>query len=197
MTAGDAAADRPVTVIVRRRVRPELADEYDRWLADVNALASSFPGHLGVEVARPADPAVQDYVLIFRFDSREQLAAWEASPDRAAALARAERFTVGTPSVERVTGLEYWFTLPLDAARRPPPRLKMALVTAAGLYPLVLFLVPQLGRALGSLPRALASLVSTTVMIGLMTYAVMPALTRVLAPWLFAGRRDAVQAAGD
>lgn len=183
--------DGPVTVIVRRRVHPEMAGEFERWLADVNALASSFPGHLGVEVARPAEPAAQDYVLVFRFDSRENLAHWEESPERARALARAEPFTVGTPTVERVTGLEYWFTLPGDAARRPPPRYRMAIATVAGLYPLVLFLAPAIARVLAPLPGGIGTLVSTSVMVGLMTYAVMPLLTRAFAFWLFAGRREA------
>lgn len=192
-----AAGGDPVTVIVRRRVHPEMTAEFERWLSDVIAVASGFPGHLGVEVARPAEPAAQDYVLVFRFDSRENLARWEESPERARALARAEPFTVGAPTVERVTGLEYWFTLPGDAARRPPPRYRMAIATVAGLYPLVLFLAPAMGRVLAPLPRGIGTLVSTSVMVGLMTYAVMPLLTRAFAFWLFAGRGDAARVGTD
>lgn len=182
---GGTTSPTPVTIVVRRRVRPERVADYEAWQAGILAEASKFPGHLGAEVLRPANPALQDYVLIFRFDSEENLRRWEESPVRAEWLAKVTEFSTGTPTVEKVTGMEYWFKLPYDAGRRPPPRWKMAVVTVIALWPLILFVVPLLARLFGFLPRPVASLGSTIVMVGLMTFLVMPALTRMFARWLF------------
>lgn len=173
-----------VTVVVRRRVRPDAHDAFEGWLREVIATASRFDGHLGAEVIRPSTPA-QDWVLVFRFASREQLAVWEASRERAEALEAVRAHTLGEASVEAVTGLEYWFTLPANAAIRPPPPWKMAIVTVVGLYPLILFVAPLLGRAFAPLPGPLGTLLTVCTMVALMTWGVMPLLVRTFRPWLF------------
>lgn len=176
-------SDGPVTVVVNRRVKPGTEARVEEWLHGITAEALRFPGHLGVNVIRPPSAATGDYVLIFRFDTYEHLRAWEESPARAEWLKRAEEFTVGAPRVRKVTGLEYWFDAPGQPG--PPPRHKMTLVTVLGIYPLLILLVPTLRSLLHGLPELIAALVSALIMVGLMTYAVMPLLTRLLAPWLF------------
>lgn len=179
------SADDAITVVVRRRVRRERVSDFEGWLRGIIGAATAFEGHAGALVIRPDDPANQDYVIVFRFAKAEQLARWEESEERAAWLARVEPLTVGAPQIERVTGLEYWFQLPDHAARRPPPRYKMAAVTLLAIYPMVLVLVPLLAAWLAPLPRALATLLTAMTLVALMTWAVMPALTRLFARWLF------------
>ena len=177
--------DAGVSVVVRRRIDPERAQDFEAWLAGVLAAASSFEGHQGAQVLQPEDPSRQDYVLLFRFATAAQLRAWETSDVARTWLAKAEAFTREL-RIEKLTGLEFWFHVPGSAgARRPPPRPKMAVATVVGLYPLILFVAPVLGRALGAQPRPLAVLASTSIMVLLMTYAVMPAVTRLLSRWLF------------
>ncbi len=81
--------DAGVTVVVRRRVRPDVGVEFDAWLKGILAATAAFPGHLGANVVRPAPGAEQDWVVIFRFDTAAHLEAWERSPERAEWLARA------------------------------------------------------------------------------------------------------------
>ncbi|HEX8698808.1 MAG TPA: antibiotic biosynthesis monooxygenase [Myxococcaceae bacterium] len=176
-------ADGPVTVIVSRRVKPGTEARFEEWLRGVTAEAMRFPGHLGVNVIRPSSATAGDYVLIFRFDTYGHLQAWEESSVRAEWLSRATEFTVGEARIRRVNGLEFWFDAP--GQPRPPPRHKMVLVTVLGIYPLLIFVLPALRSLLRALPDLLAALVSAGVMVSLMTYAVMPLLTRLLAPWLF------------
>lgn len=184
MTSTAAAA--PVTVVVRRRIRPDAHEAFDAWMEGIIGVASTFEGHIGANVVRPSSPASdQDHVLIFSFDSPETLAAWEHSDERAAWLKKAEPLIDGEISVQKVSGLEYWFQLPSSAGRAPPPRWKMAAVTIVALYPLIRFLSPHLGELFSFLPGPLVPLASLTVMVSLMTWAVMPTLTRLLARWLF------------
>lgn len=177
--------DAGVTVVVRRRVRPEAGVEFDAWLKGILAATAAFPGHLGANIVRPAPGAEQDWMVIFRFDTAAHLEAWERSPERAEWLSRAEALTIGEADKQTVTGLEYWFSLPDQAATRPPPAWKMAVVTLTGLFPLVLFLAPFLARLLAALPQALAVLLTVATLVALMTWVVMPVLVRLARPWLF------------
>jgi antibiotic biosynthesis monooxygenase (ABM) superfamily enzyme len=176
-----------VTVVVRRTIQPDATAAFEEWLRGIIRVSSGFEGHGGVEVIRPAPDQGQDWVIVFRFDSQEQLAAWDASPERAAWLAQVEPLTVSS-SVEVVSGLEYWFTLPGDAGTQPPPRWKMAVVTTLGLYPLVLWVGPWLSQFGDALPHPLTVLITLMILVAFMTWGVMPILIRLLRPWLF-GRR--------
>jgi antibiotic biosynthesis monooxygenase (ABM) superfamily enzyme len=47
----------PVTVVVRRRVKPGLEAQYEAWLARLTAgAAQNFPGYVGAEFHRPPRP---------------------------------------------------------------------------------------------------------------------------------------------
>ncbi|MFT7624668.1 MAG: antibiotic biosynthesis monooxygenase (ABM) superfamily enzyme [Myxococcota bacterium] len=174
-----------VTVVVRRRVRPDAVDAFEEWLTGILTASAAFPGHLGASVARPAPGARQDYVVIFRFASDQHLAVWEQSDQRADWLSRVDALTIGQAKLSQVTGLEFWFTLPGHAAAQPPPAWKMAMVTLLGLFPLVYLLAPELRELLSGLPPLWASLLTVATLVALMTWVVMPALIRLARPWLF------------
>ncbi|MEM9114712.1 MAG: antibiotic biosynthesis monooxygenase [Myxococcota bacterium] len=177
--------DGSVSVVVRRRIHPELQADFEIWLSSIIDAASAFEGHLGAQVLRPADPAEQDYVLLFRFATPAQHEAWRTSSAAREWLEKGKAFTRGDAHIQTMTGLEFWFRVPGNAGRRPPPRSKMVVATVIGLYPLILFVAPVLAVAFRDLPRPLAVLLSTLCMVILMTYAVMPLVTRTLSRWLF------------
>lgn len=176
--------ENPVTVIVRRRVHAQVTLSFEEWQRKAMATVARFPGHLGTEVIRPEDPARQDYVIIFRFATAGQLDAWEKSAERSRLLAEVEPMTERS-STEKVSGLEYWFSLPTHAGNVPPPRWKMALVTVLAIYPLVMFFVPFMVRLLDAIPHFAATLVTVCSMVTAMTWLVMPLLTRAFARFLY------------
>lgn len=174
----------PVTVVVRRRVKPGREPEYERWIKDITQVALAFEGHLGMNVFKPQD-AGDAYILVYKFDSGEHLDRWLNSPVRADFVKRAE-LLCDEFSAEHVTGLESWFTLPGARVMTPPPRWKMALVTCATVWLMGLALGPLLREPLSArLPLPLAALVTTAVMVALLTWVVMPQLTKLLRRWLF------------
>lgn len=59
-----------------------------------------------------------------------------------------------------------------------PPRWKVAVLTWVGIYPLITTLLWVLGPVLGGLPLPAVTLALTIVLVSLMTFVVMPALTR-------------------
>lgn len=181
--------DEPVTVVVSRRARPGRETELEEWLRGVTAAAARFPGHLGATVHRPAPPDQTDHVLVFRFATVPDLQRWNASQERARWLAAAEPLTSGAPRGQVLTGLEGWFTLPGREVVTPPPRWKTALVTAPVIYLLVVGLTLLAGPLLNRFPLLLRTALTTLLLVTLMTWVVMPPVTRVLHRWLFPGPR--------
>jgi uncharacterized protein len=134
------------------------------------------PGHVG-----------DAWHVVFRFASAANLADWESSPERAELLASGESL-VHTTNMHRVSGLETWFTLPGRTAPAPP-RWKMFLVSAAGIYLLNILLTTLYGGYIaGWWPIVRVALVSIPVT-ALMTWFVMPRAARALASWLYAPSR--------
>jgi antibiotic biosynthesis monooxygenase (ABM) superfamily enzyme len=79
--------------------------------------------------------------------------------------------------------LEFWFS-PEKHQGRAPGKHKMALVTFFALWPLVHF-IPQWTNRLSDV-SLIGEVTSLATIVLLMTYLVMPAVTRLLSPWLFA-----------
>jgi uncharacterized protein len=179
----------PVTTTVTRRVKPGHEALYEQFLEAIIAAASRFPGHLGAEVYRPQTAAAGPYRVVYRFDTAQHLRAWLDSPEHAAWLERAEPHVLGPLHRQVLTGLEGWFTLATQPATPPPPRSKMAILTWVTIFPLITLLVVATAPLLGRLPLVARLAVTTGVTVSLMTWVVMPRVTRLLHRWLYPDRR--------
>jgi hypothetical protein len=183
-----ADAEGPVTTTVTRRVKPGHEAAYEGFLEGIIAAASRFPGHLGAQVFRTQTAAAGEYRIVYRFDSAAHLHAWLDSPEHAAWLERAEPHVIGPLQRQVLTGLESWFTLPSQPGLPPPPY-KMALVTWAAIFPLITGVVVATAPLVGGLPLVARLAVTTAVTVPLMTWVVMPRVTRLLHRWLYPDRR--------
>jgi antibiotic biosynthesis monooxygenase (ABM) superfamily enzyme len=179
--------DPPVTAVASRRVKRGREREFEEWFSGILAAANEFPGYLGSEVLRPSDSEDDEYRIVFRFDRASNLHAWEDSEERRRLLREAEPL-IHEEKVHVLTGLETWFTLPSKAGEPPPPRYKMALVSWRAVFPLITTILLLFGPLLSQLPMLLRTLVLTGVMVTLMTYVVMPRLTRLFSSWLYPDR---------
>jgi uncharacterized protein len=181
--------DRPVTAVASRRVKQGREQEFEEWASGILAAANEAPGYLGSEVLRPSDNEDDDeYKIVFRFDHASNLRAWEGSDERHRWLRRAEPL-VHEEKVHVLTGLETWFTLPTKPGEPAPPRYKMVIVSWLAIFPIVTLIFSVFGQWLNLLPTLLRTLVFTAVMVTLMTYVVMPRMTRLFSFWLYPDRR--------
>jgi hypothetical protein len=80
---------------------------------------------------------LNQYRIIFRFDTAQHLRTWEESAQRREWRDRMSGMIVGTPVYQALSGLETWFTLPGGGPIVPPPRYKMMLVTWLAVFPLL------------------------------------------------------------
>lgn len=182
----------PVTVTVARRIKPGMEAAYEEWIHGVIEIAAQFPGHQGMQILRPpmdanGKPLRQpaEYVLIFKFDTAAHLQAWEFSPERLLWIEKLRPMVEDDSKWHVTTGLEYWFTLPHVPGMPTPPRYKMAMVSWLAITPLSYLAGQLIAPHLKFLPPFVVTMVITALLIILMTYVVMPRLTRLLARWLF------------
>jgi antibiotic biosynthesis monooxygenase (ABM) superfamily enzyme len=190
-----STAAEPVTVVITRRVKAGRTADYEAWLQQLQHDARDLPGYLGVTTQRPAPGAPLDYVSVLRFDSLASLQAFERSEMRARALAQVTEFVEGDAAWRRLTGLEFWFTPPPGTVVPQPSRARMALVMIAVVFTLVLVIGTAVNAAFALLPfdtpYPLRLLFTITIEVLLMTYWLMPLITRRLAHWIYPARKVA------
>jgi antibiotic biosynthesis monooxygenase (ABM) superfamily enzyme len=191
--------DGPITVIVTRTAKKGRIKEFEDWMDGIIHESLKFEGHLGVNVIRPVEQSSPEYVIIFRFNTLNNLLKWERSQVRKEWLEKSKDVVEGEDKVQKLTGLEFWFTPSSihqtqgeannnEARSQPvdlPPRYKMAIVTAGIVFVLLNTLIPQIQQLTAPLPLVLSSLLGVIIMVFLMTYLIMPSVTRLLKPWLY------------
>ena len=187
------AADDPVTVLYSRRVKPGREADFEAWAHGIVAAARQFPGHLGASVLDA--PGSREYHILFSFADRRSLRAWLDSTERHRWLARVGDLLEADRGLQQLTGLETWFKLPGSnvPTMKPPPRWKMWLVSIIAVYPLVLAFQALVVPRMAGLPFPLRALMFPLVLLTLMTFVVMPVVTRLLRRWL--GSRQEVEPA--
>jgi antibiotic biosynthesis monooxygenase (ABM) superfamily enzyme len=173
--------DPPVTIDVIKQVKPGYESEFEKILTDLVAAAEGFDGHLGATIFRTDS----EYRIIFKFNHLSHLQQWEDSAIRRKLLERAERLTVGAGKFQVLTGLETWFTLTSRQPVVPPPRYKMLIVTCIAAFPTINLINFATQPWLKGLPLLLRTLISTVFLLTLMTYVIMPRITKLFAAWLY------------
>jgi antibiotic biosynthesis monooxygenase (ABM) superfamily enzyme len=181
--ASDAGV--PVTILVRRKVKPGRETDYEAWLERLTrGAAERFSGYMGAEFHRPAAPG-GDYRSVFRFDRLEILEAFERSDFRRQMLAEAAPMFAEDAAWQRMTGLEFWFNPPPGTKVPQPSPHRMVLVLIAVVFCLVLILNLALGPLMTGWPLPLRVLASVTLQVVLMTYLIMPRLTPLIARFIY------------
>lgn len=174
----------PITVSITRTVRPGCEAEFERALHEFVQRSLALPGQQGVHIMRPAPGSPsREYGIIRKFASREALTEFRTSPEYLEWNHLAVELTEGRGRTEELSGLESWFTLP-GAPLHALPKWKMAVATVVGVYPTSLLLGETIGRWGRDWPIPLRTLVTAVLMVALLTWVLMPLVTKVLHGWL-------------
>jgi antibiotic biosynthesis monooxygenase (ABM) superfamily enzyme len=185
-----AARDPPrpdmVTAVIQHEVKPGAGPQYEQWLKRIIPFAARFPGHRGVNVMRPPAGA-NSYTVTIRFDTLEHAEDWFGSDVRRQLVEEVEPLLERAEEVDTVTGLEFWFMPP--AGQKHPKPYKQFLLALSVIYPLTLIVPWALRPLLERVPvlqyRLIDHLIVAAIIVGLMTYVVMPRYTRLVAKWLY------------
>ncbi|WP_339485660.1 antibiotic biosynthesis monooxygenase [Pseudomonas sp. EL_65y_Pfl2_R95] len=170
-----------VTLIVRHRVRAAQRPAYEKWLRRTTQIASTYPGHLGVNVMRDAE----QFVCVLRFAGTAELQHWLDSSERRHLIEEVAPLLDEGDQTQVETNREFWFT-PTNA--QPALRWKQACITFLVILPLSL-LVPLLWQPLfAKLPILggyfVSNVLITLSIVLLVVYLFMPRVTALFAHWL-------------
>lgn len=174
----------PVTVVVRRLVRPGAEAAFESAMQDFIRFALGYPGNRGINVVRPGAGS-REYTVVDHFADARARESFKTSPDYREWMRRLGALSESDPYIEEQSGLCGWFTPPSASRPAAPAELKMALVTFLGVLPLTSALPPLFAWLLPSWHPLAANVLVTALIVALLTWPVMPLLTRVFARWLF------------
>jgi uncharacterized protein len=175
----------PVALVIRHAVEKGHEAIYEDWTRRILEAVSASPGYQGREVLKP-HAAGEPYTVIVRFASQAGLNRWLDSDERKAFIRELEGAIGSRDHYEVRAGIDVWFT---PHGPKRPKAYKQFLITLAAIYPLTL-VVPQLLAPIWSgIPffenRFVGNFIVAVVIVGLMTYVIMPNVMRLLHRWLF------------
>jgi antibiotic biosynthesis monooxygenase (ABM) superfamily enzyme len=172
----------PVTVVVSHPVDPARVEEFREWQQRVTDAESDFPGFSGSELFRPVPGVQEEWTAVFSFDTEEHLDAWLESPERRRLLDEGSQFhDFGLHRISSPFGS--WFS---TGAEDPgsPAQWKTALSVLVGLYPTAFLLGLGIAEIWESGELWQRLLLSSILSVSLLTWVVMPVVTRALGFWL-------------
>jgi antibiotic biosynthesis monooxygenase (ABM) superfamily enzyme len=190
LLASDDNAEPPVAMVFTHRIAKDKEETYLAWRRKAIDAQTHYPGYLATEFFKPHGTFQNEWVDIVRYDNVDHLNHWMESKERQALLKELDPI-VESMHAHPVTGLEGWFALNRGpgATVSGPPRWKQVLAVMFALYPtvMVLRLLDPLWR---NLSLAEAMLIGNLLSVSLLTYLVMPRVSRFLSFWLEAPTRD-------
>ena len=171
----------PVTAVSSVRVPPENQAAYRQRHREVVERLQTFDGFLHSDLYEPVEGVQDDTVVVFAFDTREHLDRWLGSDERRDVVGRLDELSEGARTVNVVGGFAGWFA---DLGTPAVKRWKQASVVLLALFPTSLalnvvrdLLLPDIGLVPGVLMLNVAG-------VAILTWLLMPVLTRLLAGWL-------------
>jgi antibiotic biosynthesis monooxygenase (ABM) superfamily enzyme len=177
-----------VTVVVTRRVKSGYELQYENWLKRLLEEAKSMKGYIGAVVQKPA-PGTAEYTSVFRFDNVENLRKFEESEIRTRYLREVVDYVEADAIWKKFSGLEFWFSPPSGTLVPQPSRFRMALVMIVVVYGLVISIGQLVAMLVGDvIPSYVRLFITISIEIFLMTFILMPRLTRLLAKWIYLRR---------
>jgi len=188
LTSGDARVQRlamgtgddPVTAVASFRILRGHEAAFERSYEELLELIETFDGFLRAQMFPPVDGVQDETVIVFSFQSREQLDAWLDSDGRGELITRLDEHLDGERQVNVVGGFGGWFSM----GRSPVKTWKQATVVLLALYPTVLALNALLGWLVPDVPYLLVVLIGNVIGVALLSWVLMPRLTRYLDRWL-------------
>ena len=148
---------------------------------DVLTELDSYPGFRSREILEAVPGIQSETVVILTFDDETSLRGWLESDERKRLLSRLDPHIEGTYTTNVLGGFAGWFTF--DGSSEPP-RWKQALVVLAALFPIALLITFVRSQLWPGAPMVPAVFIGNVIGISVLTWVVMPPLTRRLAGWL-------------
>lgn len=177
-----------VSVIMARTVKKGCELRFWNIETEIEIAMRKVKGFLAINHLSTMSEGNNEFITIVQFDSVENLTDWENSTLRSHLLGQLDELIEGDIRRKSVVGLEGMFDSPSAASTgqlKPPPKHKMAILVIAVIYVMLLILRPLINSVTTFLPAWAQLFFVVVTQVIIMTYVVMPSLTRWLSNWLF------------
>lgn len=186
--------DARTSMVISEWIPAERVEDWRAVQAELNAAAATRPGFTGIEVFEPpSEDGV--WTTVITFASYADLQAWRESDERGRLVALEEGFASSQVRVQPA-GRDLWFDT--GASTAATPTWKKAMTVLAVLYPLVtaynITLGSWFGRGLSiggdtvvaglGIPFPAVVFIGNVIGTILLTWVLMPFVTRVMSWWL-------------
>ncbi|MFF2083750.1 antibiotic biosynthesis monooxygenase [Nocardia sp. NPDC058176] len=179
----DEPDDTVVTVVVSHPVAVDREAEFIAWQDRVTEVERTFRGFRGSELHRPIPGVQNEWTIIYSFASAGDLDDWLESPQRQALLAETPDFR--DFEVHRIANpYGSWFPPTTTGEQGGPASWKTALSVLVGLYPTVVILTVLIAEIWPGAQLWISLLIGNILSVSLLTWVVMPLVTRALGFWM-------------
>ena len=178
---------RIATNIISEIVKSGHQEDFEAWSKQINQVVSEQVGFISLDILRPRDKNNLEYIIIVRFEDSVSLNSWSTSETFKTIFKKAKPFLVSSQSQQQSHGIEQWFELPEHQISqvKKPAFYKLVVVGVLAVYPLVLLGNLLLNPFTKDLHYLFSILISVIFISVLLTYPVMPLISKILAPWLY------------
>ena len=179
------------SAVVVQRVPVDEMDWFMEWQRRITVEAEEFEGYQGSDLYPPSDSLHNEWVVVIHFEDQKSLQQWIGSEVRTVLVQKLSK-RLGNFNLRVLPrGFGSWFAdLALDTDQAAPPSWKMALIVLLGLYPTVMLLTMFAGPYTHGYGLATAMLIGNILSVAILQWLVLPALNKMLAPWIKANSSD-------
>lgn len=173
-------------------IKPGKIKAFEEWHNEVKQILAKQEGYLSTELIRPSDKqTAPEYFILVRFKSMKALDAWKHSTAFSSVKEKSKEFVINTMVGERQTGVEMFFSRPLNNIYYPkPPLWKQIIAGTLAIYPIILVSNMVFGPLVSGIkPPQLAMFVSLILSAPLFIF-ILPIISGLFKNWLYPKERD-------
>lgn len=174
-----------ITYCAMHRAREGHEAELERRVNDWLEGAALAAGFLGSAVIRTTPGSECCLIVVLQFASRQQLDVWNGGAETQSYLAGNDPHLGQPVQVNISDGATGWFKLPDVPRQQAAAKWKMTFITWLAIFPTLTVFISASFHLLGDMPMIARLLINTIMIAPLMTWVIMPFMTRVFKCWLF------------
>ena len=175
-----------VTLAVTDHVPTDAKVRYEALVAELHKLFETQGGFLSVDTVRHNREHQVEYTILSRWSDEAAVTQWRKNHTIREKLSEIEAITGGPAQHVQAVGLGMWVDHAEGLASGLPPAWKRIAMSVVAVYPMLLLLMALSAPIVGALPQALQVLIIVIVLSALLTWPIMPWLSKLLRPWLMA-----------
>ena len=190
----NCVTDNPVVLAVTDYVALKEKERYEALVDELHQLFEAEDGFLSVDTVRYNRDHQMEYTVLSRWVDEVSAKKWRENPRIKNVLIQIETITGGVADMMVASGGGLWFDhirfdhmegiTAEDTEPGLPPIWKRFVLSVIGVYPMLILLLELIGPIIGFLPRLVQDFILVVVLSALLTWPVMPFLSRILRPWL-------------